>query len=261
MITNREKKFRIYDKAAKVFIYPETPCQQNYVLSLGGVFTNLQNGVGGNEVIVQEWIGRKDVDGKDIYEGDRVRFNYPKDRENIEGKIVFYDGDLQWRIEYVDEYVDEDDLPELEMIDSVKNVKVIGTVFDGGKTIEEIVKPFGKTAIKYSRVGSRATCVPVPDYPFSDTDILIYCKNTEKAVEICKSLGYFKSREGYEDFMRRFEKTFASMIKDNVNLLFTEDEGLFEKFVLATSVIKKLNLPNKMDRINVTKAILWGEAS
>lgn len=70
-----KKKFRVWDLQDKKFYYSDKGYQGHYVLSLDGKFTNLQNGVGGSEVIVQQYIRLQDSTGKDIYEGDIVKFD------------------------------------------------------------------------------------------------------------------------------------------------------------------------------------------
>lgn len=51
--SEREIKFRIWDELNKCFIFPESPSQQHFVLSLKGDFYNLQNGSGGIEEVLK----------------------------------------------------------------------------------------------------------------------------------------------------------------------------------------------------------------
>ena len=73
-MSNRRLKFRVWDKLAKQFIYPDRGYQGHFILTLNGQFQNLQNGSGGDEYVVQQWTGLNDYENNNIYEGDIVRY-------------------------------------------------------------------------------------------------------------------------------------------------------------------------------------------
>jgi hypothetical protein len=84
------KKFRVWDKLEQRFIYPDKGYQGHYTLSLDGKFHNLQNGSGGNEHDVQQFLGILDANMKEVYEGDVVKgiYGYLKGIEVI-GEVKY----------------------------------------------------------------------------------------------------------------------------------------------------------------------------
>lgn len=79
-----QKKFRVWDKLEKRFIYSDSENKEHYVLTLSGEFHNLQNGSGGKECVIQQFSGIYDKDGRGIYEGDIVTVLINDDPEDFQ---------------------------------------------------------------------------------------------------------------------------------------------------------------------------------
>lgn len=71
----RKLKFRVWDLYEKKYYYHDKGYQGHYVLSLDGEFTNLHNGVGGREVVVEQSTGLIDKNKTAIFEGDIVKIH------------------------------------------------------------------------------------------------------------------------------------------------------------------------------------------
>ena len=68
----KTNKFRVWDKLAERFIRPDEGFQGHYTLDLNGCFYDLGNGSGGDEYVVQQYIGANDKNKNPIHEGDIV---------------------------------------------------------------------------------------------------------------------------------------------------------------------------------------------
>lgn len=111
--------------------------------------------------------------------------------------------------------------------------------------------PFENNVLRMEYVGSRVTCVPAP--MDTDEDVLILTDDTTKFVESCCKAG-FKETGSYAG------PAFYSLRQGEVNLIITENEEFYDKFMLATHVCKSLNVLDKQHRIIVFQAILYGKA-
>lgn len=88
-------KFRAWDSLEKRFTTSENENQGHYTLSLDGSFLNLQNGSGDDEYAIQAFIGLLDINGKEIYGGDIVRFIPLIPTETSGYAVVDWEGNLE----------------------------------------------------------------------------------------------------------------------------------------------------------------------
>ena len=132
----RQLKFRVWDKLEKRFIYPDKGYQGHYVLDLNGRFQNLQNGSGGDEYVVQQYIGLKDADGRDIYEGDLVQYNQNSSYDNISFEVVWSFDERKWVLisKNNDELVNEKTPNGYRY----RFLKIVGNIFETQERFEKL---------------------------------------------------------------------------------------------------------------------------
>jgi hypothetical protein len=111
--------------------------------------------------------------------------------------------------------------------------------------------PFEENVLKMDYVGSRVTCVPAPTD--TDEDVLVLTDNVVKFINSC-------TKAGFEETGSYAGPAFYSLRQGEVNLIITDEEEFYEKFMLATHVCKSLNVLDKQHRITVFQAILYGKA-
>lgn len=117
---SRILKFRVWDKLNKFYIYPDKGYRGHYILSLDGKFINLQNGSGGDEYVVQQYIGLKDKNNKEIYEGDLV-----KAKNGIVYTCKYSNEEAAFILDFIDSFVYLSDFDHLE---------VVGNIFENERT-------------------------------------------------------------------------------------------------------------------------------
>ena len=124
MIENK-LKFRVWDKMEKRYIYPDTPGQQHYILTLNGEFHNLQNRSGGDDYIVEPYIKTFDED-MIVYVGDILVSKYGTDN-------------IPWVIEPTFEYNCGccDTIYGYSLRERIDNCKVIGNINENPELLKE----------------------------------------------------------------------------------------------------------------------------
>jgi len=115
------------------------------------------------------------------------------------------------------------------------------------------MNPFLDKVVKMEYVGSRVTCTPAPTD--TDEDVLLLTDDLNTLIGDCIEVGF----KWDSDVTKSYPDSFVSLRNGEMNLIITDEEEFFEKFMLATHVCKSLNVLNKSDRITVFQAILYGK--
>lgn len=105
--------------------------------------------------------------------------------------------------------------------------------------------------------GSRVTCNPLP--VDTDRDYLVQISHDYDVAGVVTrlcALGF--EWEGSKHY-RDAAGDFMSLRRDDLNLIVTANAEFATRHRAATHVCKRLNLPNKQDRIAVFQAVLYGK--
>jgi hypothetical protein len=128
------KKFRVWDRLEQRFVYADKGYQGHYTLSLDGKFHNLQNGSGGDEYDVQQFLGILDANMKEIYEDDVVKFKTDF-KEDI-GVIRYMDRYCSYAVEVEDGF-DLFQNIQLDSLEILGNMKENYAYDDSGSLISK----------------------------------------------------------------------------------------------------------------------------
>lgn len=110
---NRELKFRAWDKFNGCFWYSDK------YPNLAKFFYAMQLLIdGGNKLIFQQFTGIKDINGKEIYEGDKVDFTLTHDSYNKLYSSVVEWHNHAWR------------LNKIWLLSEISNIAVIGNIYE-----------------------------------------------------------------------------------------------------------------------------------
>lgn len=119
-------KFRAWDEDNRRMLSADYLCETG----LGWVFNN-------DGFIPMQYIGRKDIHGREIYEGDIVRGRCATKRvfvcqglqlANAMGKVLV--GKIAYSTSYAQFYFTTDDITYLDLLMGLNDVEVIGNIYE-----------------------------------------------------------------------------------------------------------------------------------
>ena len=134
---NRDIKFRLWSKIGKKFIETDNP-DLDFVINNNGYLYSIENFYGEVYILPQmdievlQFTGLQDRNGKEIYEGDILKYNFPYDgRLKYVSPVKFFETEASFGIK--DRY--ENEIP-LYKIAANNYFEVIGNIYEN----EELLK-------------------------------------------------------------------------------------------------------------------------
>ena len=126
---NREIKFRVWDKLVKCWMSEDMIALtgENVLIDVFGINKGLNEQYKNGEIIVSQFTGLQDKNGRDIYEGDVIK--YP----DVVSEIFFRDGAFCC---YIDKNNTRKSYLELGQNSFRYDFEIIGNIFENPELVE-----------------------------------------------------------------------------------------------------------------------------
>jgi uncharacterized phage protein (TIGR01671 family) len=127
----REIKFRVWDNDIKKMIY-----SFNYENIMGKQWAGngaIQHEVDGEVIVIMQYTGLKDKNGKEIYEGDLFNCIYKSDGCNHKWQVVYYEEYTSFRLKRIGKICQQ--LAVDQKVSDVARYEVIGNIYENSELL------------------------------------------------------------------------------------------------------------------------------
>lgn len=121
-------RYRVWDKEEKKMIYDAENTYDNYPVDISSFGTILYLP---DFYAVMQYIGKEDVNGSRIYEGDIVRITTTQTEETRRGEVIYYNDNAMYLVETtMGDYF-------TFMSQDIKSVEVLGNIHENKGLLNE----------------------------------------------------------------------------------------------------------------------------
>ena len=127
----REIKFRAWDKEIeKMYPVLEIDFVEEWVRMYSKITGRHCNHL--DDLVLMQYTGLKDKNGKEIYEGDIVKGNFIKDNSEVIGKVAYFDKDTAFICHLLG--------GDYAILVNLEHLEVIGNIYENLKFLEQNIK-------------------------------------------------------------------------------------------------------------------------